>query len=382
MAQQQPKRVFRQVFEAYMAQTYDAGRQVVKILSRQAIVEAFRPLKEAVDMALQSRNSGHPSYGVDEESAGLLPDYPHLQLLWRMMEQQLPARSGDGNYDRQEAVRAVFTGMMQEGGGRLAAYVEQMLGAFAADHHGGHVRPETYVHILTVTADLVGLVMAATPAEQAQLGLQQPMPQGLWELAVAALLHDSGKLAVPEPVLYAGKLKQHGTAEKELDSQNFNIIKQHSRISAENLMFLHQEGFISGDAYHRIYAMVRNHHPKYPEELESPPAVVRLLTALDTYNAVTHERGYRETAPSPHDEAMKMAQPPAGAADRLGYEIFAAIVARGYQPHAEKHAGVLRAVQTKEEGALALRAASDVDKALYEQSIREFARGQVHSPGK
>ena len=119
---------------------------------------------------------------------------------------------------------------------------------------------------------------------------------------LAALLHDVGKIAVPDSILNkAGRLSP----------EEFEAIKQHPALGARIL------GNIQGPAAAAIIPGVRYHHEKwdgtgYPEGLtgEGIPVLGRLLGVADFLDALTSARAYR--AALPMDEAVRLLTEGAG----------------------------------------------------------------------
>jgi putative two-component system response regulator len=156
---------------------------------------------------------------------------------------------------------------------RLAQATEEVL--------GGTVRalvaavdakdPHTARHSERVTA----LALALGEA----LGLTEEL--GI--LTYAGLLHDVGKIAVPEHIL---------TKPGQLDAEEWRIIQRHPGRSAEILQQV--------PALAEVATIVRHHHEcldgqGYPDGLvgEAIPFLTRLLTIADVYEAVTADRAYR-----------------------------------------------------------------------------------------
>jgi HD-GYP domain-containing protein (c-di-GMP phosphodiesterase class II) len=117
-----------------------------------------------------------------------------------------------------------------------------------------------------------------------QVGYELGLRGGrLRALAVAALLHDVGKLQVPESILRkAGPLSQ----------SEFDIIKRHPGDGATLL------GHIGG--FDAEAPLVRGHHERidgsgYPDGLRGAELSleVRILGVCDVYDALTSERVYR-----------------------------------------------------------------------------------------
>jgi len=120
--------------------------------------------------------------------------------------------------------------------------------------------------------------MAVAIAQQMRLS-----PNDVEGIRTAALLHDIGRLGVPEHILLkSGKL----------DEQEFAKIKAHSTIGEkilDNVSFPWPVG-----------AMIRSHHERwdgtgYPDGLkgEEIPLGARILGVADVYDAMTNKRTYR-----------------------------------------------------------------------------------------
>jgi diguanylate cyclase (GGDEF)-like protein/putative nucleotidyltransferase with HDIG domain len=123
-----------------------------------------------------------------------------------------------------------------------------------------------------------------------ELGLKEPE---LEALRAAALLHDIGKLAVPEHIISKpGKLTQ----------EEFEKMKIHPVVGAE---ILERVRFP-----YPVTPIVRSHHEKwngsgYPDGLkgEDIPLGARILAAVDFLDALASDRQYRRALPL--DEAMR-----------------------------------------------------------------------------
>lgn len=118
------------------------------------------------------------------------------------------------------------------------------------------------------------------------------LPKDIRMLRRAAILHDIGKLGVPERLLLKpGKLSK----------AEWQVMKKHVEIGEELLAPLRTMG--------PVRAIVRHHHERwdgngYPDGLSGRgiPYLARVFQILDAYDALTHERPYRQ--PLSHQAAM------------------------------------------------------------------------------
>lgn len=110
-------------------------------------------------------------------------------------------------------------------------------------------------------------------------------PGDLSLLALAAPLHDIGKLLVPDRIL----LKTD-----RLDDLEWKLVKEHAALGAKML-----EGSLDAEL-DAIAAAVRGHHEKwdgtgYPAGLagEEIPLPARIFAVIDVWDALRHDRPYR-----------------------------------------------------------------------------------------
>jgi putative nucleotidyltransferase with HDIG domain len=114
-----------------------------------------------------------------------------------------------------------------------------------------------------------------------ELGLP---PVRLRELAIGGLLHDVGKLAVPNEIL-----QKPGP----LTDEEFDVIKTHPRLGSE---LVRELGFSS-----RVARLVLDHHERldgsgYPRGLGAPDLDIetRILAVCDVFDALLSKRVYRD----------------------------------------------------------------------------------------
>lgn len=109
----------------------------------------------------------------------------------------------------------------------------------------------------------------------------------LEQLKISALLHDIGKIAIPDSIL----LKPG-----RLTDDEFSVIKQHPAIGYELLKDLPD--------VQKILPVVRWHHERidgsgYPDGLSGDdiPLLVRIVSLADAFDAMTSTRVYRHSLP-------------------------------------------------------------------------------------
>lgn len=113
------------------------------------------------------------------------------------------------------------------------------------------------------------------------------------DLELAAILHDVGKIAIPEKIL---------NKKASLTDKEFEIIKQHPVIGETILKPVME--------LKDIGRTIRHHHERYdgngyPDKLKSLeiPIGSRIMSVADTYDAITSERPYRSV--ETHNFAVK-----------------------------------------------------------------------------
>ena len=135
----------------------------------------------------------------------------------------------------------------------------------------------THGHIRRVQRLAVGLAKSIGIKDDAQIKA----------IEAAALLHDMGKLAIPEFIL---------NKPGRLTSNEFDVMKQHANIGADILGSIHFP--------YPVVPIVRHHHESwdgsgYPNKLKGVdiPLGARILSVVDCFDALTSDRPYRPRLP-------------------------------------------------------------------------------------
>src|SRR5215467_14013095 len=116
----------------------------------------------------------------------------------------------------------------------------------------------------------------------------------LEELRLGCLLHDIGKIAIPDRILLKPGC---------LNAEETEMIRQHP-VTGEKIC-------APLKSLRRILPIIRHHHERmdgsgYPDGLrgEEIPLKARILQVADVYDALTNDRAYREALS--HNEAMQI----------------------------------------------------------------------------
>ena len=106
----------------------------------------------------------------------------------------------------------------------------------------------------------------------------------LWQLAIAARLHDVGKIGVPDEIL---------NKPGPLDDHEWQLMRRHAELGADIVAKV--------PGLEPVARFVRYHHERwdgrgYPDGLAGPaiPLGSRVIGACDAFHAMTTDRPYRE----------------------------------------------------------------------------------------
>ncbi|MHC9539310.1 MAG: HD domain-containing phosphohydrolase [Vulcanimicrobiota bacterium] len=116
--------------------------------------------------------------------------------------------------------------------------------------------------------------------------IMEQAPEEIHRIAVAGIVHDVGKIGVPESILHKpGKLSD----------EEFTAMKKHPEIAVKILEPLEQ--------FYSLLPLVEGHHEKlngkgYPQGLVSDeiPFGAKILAVADIYDALTSDRPYRKAS--------------------------------------------------------------------------------------
>ena len=115
----------------------------------------------------------------------------------------------------------------------------------------------------------------------------------LIDLEYAALLHDIGKLGIPESIL---------NKPDKLNDEEWVLMKKHPDIAVKFLKPI--------ETFDHISPWIQYHHERadgqgyYKLKAEDIPFVSKVLAICDTYSAITMRRSYK--APRTHEEAIEI----------------------------------------------------------------------------
>jgi len=138
------------------------------------------------------------------------------------------------------------------------------------------------------------------------------------DIRIAGLLHDIGKITVSE-----GFLNKPG----KLTRREFDSVKDHPIVGAT--LVSQVKGF------EQLVPIVRHHHERfdgtgYPDGLagEDIPPEARILSVVDVFDALTHQRSYRK-AQSREDAIAELGRGAGTQFDPVVAKAFLALVKRG-----------------------------------------------------
>ena len=144
-------------------------------------------------------------------------------------------------------------------------------------------------HLIEVVTSLASAIDAKdeyTKGHSEALARALNLPEkDVERIKLGALLHDIGKIGIPENVL---------KKPSKLTDEEWEIMKQHPTIGAEKVL-------MPNESLHDLIPIVKYHHEHwdgsgYPEKLkgEDIPLAARIVSVADAYHALISDRPYRK----------------------------------------------------------------------------------------
>ena len=169
------------------------------------------------------------------------------------------------------------------------------------------------VNSLEITEVLIGIIENRDPnlnghsrnVQQITMLFYKYLPKDMQRkinpisLEYAALMHDVGKLGIPEEVL---------NKPGKLDEREWEIMKQHPKIGVDFLKPLH--------TFENIRSWILYHHERvdgkgyYSIPYDEIPLPARIIAIADTYSAITMKRVYKD--PRTYEVAIQIIKDVAG----------------------------------------------------------------------
>ncbi len=176
-----------------------------------------------------------------------------------------------------------------------------------------HLMDTARTRSIDIAEVLIGVIDARDPnlnghslsVQNLTMALYRHLPSSLRSqinpvsLEYAALMHDVGKLGVPEAIL---------NKPGKLDIDEWAIMRQHPRTGVKILKPLH--------TFDDVSDWIEYHHERidgkgyYGIEGDRIPLSARIIAIADTYSAITMRRSYK--APKTHEEAVEIIKSVAG----------------------------------------------------------------------
>jgi len=142
------------------------------------------------------------------------------------------------------------------------------------------------------------------------------LPVRMAVIGWGALVHDVGKIAISDEVL---------NKDKALTNGEWAMMRSHAELGYRLIAPL--------ETWPEILSAVRNHHENYdgtgyPDKLKGKriPFIARLLRIVDTFEALTAFRNYREVHTYARADAIHVMQDQAGYYDPELFEAFVAMI--------------------------------------------------------
>ncbi|MGQ9603123.1 MAG: HDOD domain-containing protein [bacterium] len=267
-------------------------------LTQEAWFERLQLIKQALSAGIESESES--IVFIDELSQSIAQDSASGNLI------ASPIKLGGLEIGFVAALRAT-SGFSDEEGLKLLHWAEVLSGicervVVEAEHE---TKIQSFAHALSAALDArdpltsghsmrVAMYAMAILNELDQYEAQESSWNVRNRVRIAALLHDMGKVGIPDCIL----LKPDSLTDEE-----FEMIRQHPVIGAEVLTSCHGfKDLVAGVLYHHEHFDGSG----YPFGLKGNeiPFIARLIALADAFDAITSDRPFRKA--STHEEAIEI----------------------------------------------------------------------------
>lgn len=249
-------------------------------------VDDVGPVKVSVGIAT------YPDCSTDQEKLLILAEQAMYISQAKGYKEGMSAiiSSADFNFWADEALES-FAAIIAKRHSQLGVNFEEEL-----VHKFNNEQIISQNHLMEMATSLAGAIDAKDPytkdhstsvsrySEALARALNLPESE-VQRITLGALLHDVGKIGIPENVL-----KKPG----KLDDDEWEIMKQHPSIGAEKVL-------APNEALRDLIPIVKYHHERvdgtgYPEKLKGDeiPLAARIVAVADAYHALISDRPYRK----------------------------------------------------------------------------------------
>ena len=252
-------------------------------------VDDVGPIKVSVGI------STYPECSMDQEKLLILAEQAMFISQAKGYKEGMSAivSSSDFNFWDDVALES-FAGVLAKRHSSIGINFEEEL-----VHKFNHEEIINHNHLMEMVTSLAGAIDAKDPYTKGHstsvsryseaLARAINLPESEVErIKIGAMLHDVGKIGIPESVL-----KKPG----KLDDKEWEIMKQHPTIGAEKVL-------APNEALRDLIPIVKYHHERldgkgYPEGLkgEEIPLAARIVSVADAYHALVSDRPYRKGLP-------------------------------------------------------------------------------------
>lgn len=263
------------------------GFQVLEVLGAQGLMRQVPVFLITSDDSMESMNRGYELGVMDIIGKPIVPRFVKRRVesvveLFRAREQlgQTVERQEAALWEKAQEIQQLNTSIIET----LATAIE-----FRDCESGQHVK-----RIHDVTLLLLRALVHMDPVRY------QFSEEQLQQVATAAIMHDVGKIAIPDYILNKpGRLTREECA----------VMKQHTIRGCELLDRIPKSQ--TNPIYRYAYDICRHHHERwdgrgYPDQLKGDEISIwaQVVSVADVYDALVSPRVYKP--PYQHDKAMEM----------------------------------------------------------------------------